>query len=94
MKIGTALKKIRESKGITQKELSLLTGINSKNISDYETDRHKPSWDRLEKIEKALDTSMFLIIFYSIKREDEVVKNKYFFDINYNELENLVKKIF
>lgn len=94
MKIGKALKKTRESKGLTQKELSELTGINSKNISDYETDRHKPTWDNLEKIEKALNTSLFVIIFNNIKRDDDFVKNKYYFDISYEELKTLIENIF
>lgn len=94
MKIGKALKKARKQKNISQKELSKLTGIHSQNISDYETDKHKPSWSSLEKIEKALNTSLFVIIFNSIERDSEFVKNKFAFDINYEELENIIKKIF
>lgn len=47
--------KARIDKNITQKELSVKTGINQTDISKFETGVRKPSLKILEKIANALD---------------------------------------
>ena len=44
--------------GITQKELSIKTGINQADISKIETGTRKPSLKILEKIADALDMAI------------------------------------
>ena len=41
--IGERLKYLRTKKGITQKELSIATGIPRANLSNYENDTYKPA---------------------------------------------------
>ena len=47
--------KARIDKNVTQKELSIKTGINQADISKFETGARKPSLKILEKIANALD---------------------------------------
>lgn len=49
------LKRIRESRGMTQGDLSTLTGINIKSIASYEQDPKKINKASVEKIIKLCD---------------------------------------
>ena len=55
---GKRLHKIMYRKGVTQEELSFLTGITQTTISKYITGRACPSFYRVDKIAKALDCSI------------------------------------
>ena len=58
MELIRAIVKARTDKNITQKELSLKTGINQADISKFETGTRKPSLKILEKIADALDMAI------------------------------------
>ena len=49
------LRKARELKGLSQRELGLLTGLSDKSISAYEQGRVMPPLDILPKLAKQLD---------------------------------------
>ena len=49
------LRKARELKGISQRELGLLTGLSDKSISAYEQGRVMPPLDILPKLAKHLN---------------------------------------
>lgn len=55
MMISTRLFKIMEDKGITQAELSRLTGISTKTISDWRKKGTNPGADKIMSICKALE---------------------------------------
>ena len=55
MELIRTIVKARIDKNITQKELSLKSGINQADISKIETGIRKPSLKILEKIANALD---------------------------------------
>ena len=55
--LGTNLKIIRKSKGITQEDLAGIIGIHSRQLSKIETGEHFPSCKTLEKICIALDVT-------------------------------------
>ena len=55
MKFNERLKKYREDKGLTQVQLSELTGITTRQIQKYEGDKARPRLDAAEKIAKALN---------------------------------------
>lgn len=46
--IGDAIRVAREAKGLTQKQLSQITGLSRTYISDVETGRCNPSWRVLQ----------------------------------------------
>lgn len=92
--IGTGIRKVREMKNLTQKELSELTGINNVNLCSYEKNRKKPLLGTLETICKALDTSLLFILWNSIERDSDEVKNKFEYDINSDKIHNMLESIF
>ena len=59
LSIGDKLKYIRESLEITQKQVSIETGINSKTLSGYENNVSSPD----------LDTLRSLLIFYGMSAD-------------------------
>ena len=58
MELIRTIVKARIDKNITQKELSVKTGINQADISKLETGTRKPSLKILEKIADALDMAI------------------------------------
>jgi|GEM_PF-75614 len=58
-KIGKKLKHVRESLEITQREVNLKTGINSKTLSGYENDVSYPD----------LETFRKLLLFYGVSAD-------------------------
>jgi transcriptional regulator with XRE-family HTH domain len=52
------LKKIRESKKLSQSDLGKKTGLQSAAISHFETGQRKPSFDNLKKLADALSVSI------------------------------------
>lgn len=55
--IGKNIKRIRKEKGLTQKKLGELCGINEANIRKYELGKANPKIETIEKIAKALETT-------------------------------------
>lgn len=56
-KLSVILKKIRESRNITQLELARMANIGTGTIGDIESGKNKARISTLEKIAKALDLS-------------------------------------
>lgn len=54
MQIGKNIKKIREAKGLQQKEVALSSKVDSGNYSRIENDKSDPTLSTLVKIAKAL----------------------------------------
>ena len=55
--ISNKIKQLMDDKGITQTELSQLTGITQSSISDYINGRYNPKQDKIDLISKALGVS-------------------------------------
>ena len=55
--IGEKIKKYRKEKGLTQKKLGELCGINEANIRKYELGKANPKIETIEKIANALETT-------------------------------------
>lgn len=47
---GRFLREVRESRGLSQRELSEVSGVSQPNISAYENDRRLPSADSLSRL--------------------------------------------
>jgi transcriptional regulator with XRE-family HTH domain len=56
--LGSRIKELRKSKGLSQNELSEKVGIDSKHLSRIEVGRGYPSLDTLDKAAKALDVEI------------------------------------
>lgn len=55
MSTGEQIRMLRIQKGLTQRDLSIRTGINEANISKYERDKQNLRLETLERIATALD---------------------------------------
>jgi DNA-binding XRE family transcriptional regulator len=55
---GAAIRKLRETKGMTQEELADAVGMMRNNISRIEAAKHRPTLETLERIAKALKVSV------------------------------------
>ena len=77
MHIGKNIKKIREQKGIMQKEVATTAGIHASNYSKIEKGEREPSIEALDKIARLFSTTVDEIIHYEGKVPKEVkIKDK------------------
>lgn len=77
IKIGDNIKKIRKSKGITQKEMSRLVDIPYSTYSNYENNNRTPPTDILNKIANYLDVSIYQLLGSEITPVDLARINQY-----------------
>ena len=62
MKFGERLKNFREQKNLTQEELASLSGISARSIQRYENGTNRPRVEATEKIAKALDIQVDVLL--------------------------------
>ena len=60
--VGDAVSEARANKGLSQKELSDLTGIDQSDISRIERGIANPSVNTLNRIAQALDATLYISI--------------------------------
>lgn len=53
---GKRLSKIRQSQGMTQRQLAEEIGLSVESVSNLERGIHAPSFDTLEELSRALET--------------------------------------
>ncbi len=75
MEIGTAIREIRKSKSITQKELAVKCNLSNNSITQIELNNTFPKKDTIKKICKALKIPTAFLLFYSLTEKD-IPKNK------------------
>jgi transcriptional regulator with XRE-family HTH domain len=61
LRIGQRIAEIRDARGITQRDLSEITGLNPANISKLEGGKYNVSIDILARIAAALECQVELI---------------------------------
>lgn len=62
MKFSERLKNFREQKNLTQEELASLSGISARSIQRYENGTNRPRVEAAEKIAKALDIQVDVLL--------------------------------
>ena len=62
MTVGERIRKMRKERGITQVQLSKMTGISQSSISDLEKLTNNPSTVTLQLIAKALNCSVSVLL--------------------------------
>ncbi len=70
MQIGNKIKKIREAKGLSQKQVALSLGMDQAQYSRIENNKTDPSFSNVEKIAKALG-----VTFTELFNAEEVFKD-------------------
>lgn len=66
MELGERIRKIRESKGFSQKEISEKIGCSYQQLAQWEKGTRNPTYRNIEKIADALETSTLSLIGYSL----------------------------
>ena len=70
MTIGENIKRLRKEKGLTQKELSKLSGVHEIQLARYENNKTVPNNGTIDKLAKALDVD-FLDLVYDLISSDQ-----------------------
>lgn len=88
MDLGEAIKKIREAKGLSQKEVALAAKIDTSNYSKIESGKTDPSFSSVQKIAKALGVQLT-----DLFKADEVLKDINSFDKSLMEKLALIEQL-
>ena len=91
MELGECLKKIREAKGLSQKEVALTCKMDMGNYSRIENGKTDPSFNTVVKIAKALDVELQELFSANSKYRDIQSYDKTLID-KLNLIEELDKK--
>lgn len=89
MDIGTAIKLIRKSKGLSQFELHQKCGLTVNAISQIETGITFPQKNSIESICQALEVPVSYLLFFAISEEDVPEEKR----IAFNSLNNAIKTV-
>ena len=73
MTIGEKIKFARTLAGVTQKELSFLSGISEGQIKQYETGNRTPKADKISSIASALGISKNFFITHNIENYEQLM---------------------
>lgn len=68
---GEHLRALRQSKGITQKQLGEFTGTSERGIQNYELNQRKPTYDILVSLADYFDVSLD----YLVGRSDDPTRH-------------------
>ena len=68
--IRNKLRELRESKGLTQKQLGELLGVSASTVSMYELDYRRPTYERLIRYVDIFNTSADFILSTSNQLKD------------------------
>ncbi len=89
MELGTAIKTLRKSKKMGQRDLSNLCDLSINALSQIETNQTFPHKNNIEKICAALDVPVSYLLFLSISEDDLPEDKKEIF----NALNEPIKKL-
>lgn len=73
MTLGEKIKSIRNSRNMTQEQLSQISGISIAGIKKYETNDRKPKSDQLQKIAEALQISVNVFIDNEVRTISDLI---------------------
>ena len=83
MTIGQKIKKYREAKNLTQKQVALRAGMSEPAIRNYELGNRTPSAKQIEKIALSLDVSPFAISNPDLESHVGVMHALFYLEENY-----------
>lgn len=90
--IGNKIRNLRKQKLLTQECLAELANINVTYLGKIEREESSPTIDTLDKIAKALNTSLIDLLYFESENISETVKNKKIVEATVEYI-NTVKKI-
>lgn len=75
MKLGDKIKKLREGKNISQKELAKEIGVTDAMVSMYENDKKNPSLEVITKLAAFFNVSTDYLLGAETMQDSEMPKN-------------------
>lgn len=88
MNLGSSIKKVREAKGMSQKEVALACRIDNSNYSKIENNKTDPAFSSVVKIAKALGVSVA-----DLFKADELFNDVNSFDKSVIEKVSLIEQL-
>lgn len=79
MEIGENIRKFRNRKGLTQKELAKELDLTSVTIQNYENNRRKPDFEVLDKITAVLDCTLSDLLGIDSSKENNKVNSQSYY---------------
>lgn len=71
--VGQNIKRLRQSYGLTQKQLAERTGISRGQIKNWETDRHEPDLNSLQIFASFFNTSTDILLGFDLQKKDPLL---------------------
>lgn len=94
MEIGRAIKNLRVSKGVKQRELSDLCNITQTYLSLIENGKKKPNIGLIEKISTNLEIPLPVMFFQSLTEDDVEGSKKEIFRLMLPSINELINSVF
>lgn len=69
------IRSARKAKGLSRKQLSAMTGIHDRQLSDYERGRYRPTGERLSALAEVLDVNPELIGSTDRRRKHHIIRD-------------------
>lgn len=88
MELGECIKKMREAKGLSQKEVALACKMDTANYSRIESGKTDPAFSSVIKIAKAMDVELI-----DLFQADQVLKDVNSFDKSLAEKLSLIEQL-
>jgi transcriptional regulator with XRE-family HTH domain len=90
MNIGYAVKFLRKTKGLKQKDLAKQAGISGNALCSIEKAGAMPQKETLHRIAEALDVPTAYIVFFALERGDIPQHKQMVFDQLYDSMKHLL----
>jgi len=94
MRIGDAIKQIRQEKGFNQKELAKLCEISAAYLSQIENNKRQPTINLIEVIGHKLGIPVPVILFLSLNELDISEEKREFFKLLNPSIMKFINEIF
>jgi len=93
MNIGTAVKNIRQKKGLSQTDLSKLCGLSQTSLSHIEKGVKRPSSTSVKRIAEALGVPEPLLYLYGMEETDIVKEKLFMYQRLFPTIQNLIMEL-
>ena len=89
-KIGNRIRKLREEKNLTLKDIAIQLGISLNTVYNWEQGKTLPSSELLPGLASVLNTTIDSIMMYSNKEQIKKTISRYYFDLDLDEYEKVL----
>lgn len=94
MNIGTAIKNLRQQKGLKQIDFAVKCGLSQSYLSSIEKGRKEPTLSILKQIANALSIPMPVLVFLSLNRDDVAESKQDAYDMLEPSIKGLISDVF